>query len=330
MQKKLLHSLFLLFSLMINAQEKNDTLQKAVPKIVSDKLPTARMLDVQFQQYLPTDYESESNGQPAEKGVISNHNRLRVAANIPIYEKPRFRLTGSLIYKFESYELSDVQDALANPVNYDSNQEFHYFSTILSYNYKATLFKKPFICNTSIIADGSNKGYERIKGNINATLVLNKTERNTLAIGLLLNLDPSAPLPAFPILTYEHKFENNPWTFDFILPQRLFFKRPLLESGRISIGAEMGGDGFYIYPNQAGYKEVYEYRQLEIKSGITYEYNLGNGLFSTFKAGFSNVLKSKITERGKSSKDYVWKSKQDGTVYFSLGISYSPRSNYDK
>ena len=142
----------------------------------------------------------------------------------------------------------------------------------------------------------------------------------------MVNLDPSAPLPAFPIVTYEHKFESNPWTFDFILPQRLFFKRPLLENGRISIGAEMGGDGFYIYPSQPGYKEVYEYRQLEIKSGITYEYDLGNGLFSTFKAGYSNVLKSKITERGSSTKDYVWKSEQDGTAYFSLGISYSPKS----
>ena len=330
MQKKLLLSLLLLFSLMINAQQKNDTLQQAVQKTISDKFPTARMLDVQFQRYLPTDYESESNGQPDAKGVISNHYRLKAAANIPIYEKTRFRLTGSLIYKFESYQLSDVQVPLGNAVNYDTKNDFHYFSTILSYNYKAMLFKKPFICNTSIIADGSNKGYERIKGNITATLVLKKNEYNTFAIGLLVNLDPSAPLPAFPIVSYEHKFESNPWTFDFILPQRIMFKRPLLNDGRISIGAEMGGDGFYIYPNQPGYKEVYEYRQLEIKSGITYEYNLGNGLFSTFKAGFSNVLKSKITERGESAKDYVWKSKQDGTAYFSLGISYSPRSKSNK
>lgn len=331
MQKAIIFFIILLLSIVAKGQNKNDTLRKAVQKALADKFPSARMFDVQFQQYLPTDFESELNGNDFEKGEITNHSKVKAIVNLPIYKKPRFMLTGTLSYRYEHFDLNDVQDLTGNtaaPYNYSA--EFHYFSTIVSFTYYAKLFKKPLVYNASFIADGSNKGYERIKGMIAASLVLKKTERTTMTAGLLVNIDPTAPIPLSPIFTLEHKFQSNPWTFDLILPQRILFKRPLLENGRISVGTEMGGDGFYIYPNQTGYKNVYEYRQLELKSGITYEYNLGNGLLSTFKTGLSNVFNSRISERGQSTNDYIWKSKQDAAVYFLLGFSYNPFSKPKK
>lgn len=311
-------------SFAANAQDET-AVKKEVRKEIADKFAVARVFDVQYQQYLPSDYDAKLFGREYESGEIQNRMKLRVAANIPFLRKPRWTLTSSFNYKYESFELADVanrQDA-SIPV-YSKTMDFHYLSAAVSFTYFARLFKKPFIYNFSVIADGTEKDVQRLKGLFAATLVLKKTERTTMTAGIIGLLDPASVVPVLPVFTLEHRFENSPWTFDFILPQRLFFKRPLFENGRLSLGTELASEGFYVALNQPGLARVYDFRQLELRSGITYEHKLHKSVIATFKGGIANVFNSRLTERGKSTNDYIYNTTQDGTGYFSVGVSFNP------
>lgn len=274
---------------------------------------------------MPTDFDSELFDIPFEEGEIKNHNRLSVSVNLPIIMKPKWNITTSLRYQYESFELNGVSNRLNNSIpTYDRNLDYHYLSGVLSFTYFSKLFNKPFIYNASVIVDGTEKDAERIKGFFGTTIILKKTERTTIGVGLIVLVDPTSPVPATPTFLMEHKFEKSPWVFDFILPQRLMFKRDLFKNGRLSLGTELNANGFYTYVNQPGFGKVYDYRTLEINSGVTYEHCFGKSIIGSFRAGFANVFNARVSERGEKTSNYVSSSNQDGNGYFSVGFSFNP------
>lgn len=310
--------------LFANAQEE-EKLKQQVKAALTDRFPSTRIFDVRFEQYLPTDFDSELFGLPYQKGEITNHYRLSASANLPVIKKQRWNITSSFRYRYEAFELTDVASQTDNSIPvYNEKVDYHYLSGALSFTYFSRLFKKPFIYNASIIVDGTEKDAERIKGLISATLILKKTQRTTLGVGAVVFIDPTSQLPAVPAFLIEHRFQNSSWTLDFILPQRFLFKKDWLKNGRISLGSELNSNGFYTYVNQPGFAKVYDYRVLEINSGLTYEHCFGKNTIATFKTGLATVFNSRASERGKNTNDYIFSSHQNGTAYFSLGFSYNP------
>jgi len=324
-------TLFLFSSAMlcfsVNAQEtetdKPTDKQKAQAAI-AEKFPFARVFDVKYTQYLPQDFDSELRDNDFISGRIKNKSKLNVIANIPVLMKPKWNITASASYKYEHAELEGVKDfAGTAQQDYNKDYDYHYVSAALSFTGFTKLFNRPFIYNASFIADGTERSAERIKGFVGGTFVLKANAKTKITLGLIVLIDPASPVPAAPVFTLEHKF-NNGWIADIILPQRMFIKHDVFTNGRIYLGTELIADGFYLQSSTFGVGKVFDYRQLELRSGLTYEHWFSDGLIGTFKTGLSNVFNSKVTERGKSTTDYIYSTKQDGTGYFSLGFSYNP------
>ncbi|WP_367770396.1 hypothetical protein AB3G33_13460 [Flavobacterium sp. WC2421] len=322
MIKKIICILILCNSLHTFAQEK--TSLKTFGKAITDKFPTTRTFDVQYEQLGTTNFNSKLFDLPFENGRIDNHSRFKVAFNLPFYvsNSKRFVLTSSLRYKYETFDLGT--SANTNPIGPFSNdkQEFHYLSGSISATYISTLFKKPIIYNATFTVDGNEKNAQRVKGLITANLVIKKTEFTTMTIGALVSLDPSSIIPVTPIFTYNHKFENTKWDIDFVLPQRLLFRRQLLENGRVSFGTELNSENFYLDLNTPELKGIYELNQLELKSGITYEFRFTPKLYGLFKTGLDNVINTRITKKGERTNKYIYDQKVDPQFYFRLGVSY--------
>lgn len=313
-----------LLCLAVNAQETEETNKQTMQAAIADKFPFARVFDVKYVQYLPKDFDSKLFDNDFMDGRIKNQSKLNIAANIPVIMKPKWNVTASAAYKYESVELEGVKSFDGTPlVEFNNKQDFHYLSAALSFTYFSTLFKKPFIYNASFIADGDERNAQRIKGFVGGTIVLKANAKTKIAAGLIVLIDPSSPVPAAPVFTLEHKF-NSGWIADIILPQRMFIKHDIFSNGRISLGTELIADGFYLNSSQPGFAKVYDYRQLETRSGATYEHWFGDGLIGTFKVGLANVFNSRITERGENTNDYIFSTTQNGTGYFSLGFSYNP------
>lgn len=307
------------------AQEKDKSMQ-SFGKAVTDKFPTTRIFDVQYEQLTPTNFDSELFGKDFERGRIDQHNRLKVAFNMPFYvsDSKRFILTASLRYKYETYGFDEINNAITSTAYTRETHDFHLFTTAISATYVSSLFKKRVIYNATVSVDGNQENVQRVKGFATATLVLKKTANTTITIGAMAILDPSSIIPLTPLFTYNHKFENSKWDIDFILPQRLLFRREILENGRISVGTELNSESFYLHLNGENLKGIYEMNQLELKSGLTYEYRITPKVITFFKGGVNNVLFSRITERGQRTNRYVYDHKEETQGYFRVGISYNP------
>lgn len=323
MRTKIISLFTLCLSLQTIAQEK--TSMKSFGKSVTDKFPTTRTFDVQYEQLGATNFDSKLFGEPLEKGRIDNHNRLKFAFNMPFYvsNSKRFVLTSSLRYKYESYDLGQNNNNSDAPFS-SGKEEFHYLATSLSATYKAKLFNKPIIYNATATIDGNQENVQRLKGIVSATLVLKRTANTTITVGALAMLDPSSIIPITPLFSYNHKFENSKWDFDFILPQRLLFRRELFENGRIAFGTELNSDNFYLNLDTSQLKGIYELNQLELKSGVTYEHRFTPKIAGLFKAGINNVISTRITERGDRTTKYIYEQNEEAQAYFRFGISYNP------
>ncbi|MDG1811957.1 MAG: hypothetical protein P8H13_08475 [Polaribacter sp.] len=159
---------------------------------------------------------------------------------------------------------------------------------------------------------------------IGASLIIKRTATTTMTVGIISFIDPTSQLPFLPTFTYNYKFGNS-WEFDFILPQRILFRKPIAAKGRLSLGTEFGGNGFYV--NTSGvnnFPKVLEYSQLEVNTGAIYEHKFSNQIIATFKGGLTNFISNRLTEKGKANKDYLYNNTQEPSGYFNIGISFNP------
>lgn len=335
MKTKIISVLFFCVTLPIFAQKNevrvNDSIKEETPiktlvKKVTDKFPTSRFFDLQFEQMGPTNYDSELFGNRLERGRIENHNRVKATFNMPFFSSKtkRFVLTSSLRYKYETYEFGNIYN-INSTLNYTrGKEEIHYFAGALSATYISTLFKKPIIYNATATVDGNQDNIQRFKGIVSASIVLKRTPNTTITLGALAIIDPSTIIPITPVFTYNHKFKNSKCDIDFILPQRLLFRRGLLENGRFSFGTELNSENFYLNLNGENLKGVYELNQLELRSGITYEHHFSPKIIGLFKAGINNIVSTRITEKGERTSKYVYEQMEEAQGYFKIGISYNP------
>ena len=322
---------FVLISIFASAQVKQSKLKNVTDSIIRAEFPRTRVFNIEYGHSFSRDFESKVFDENFQKGEITNQKSINLSANIPIYNYKKWTFTASGNYKFNEVEFNNL-DNIATSTLYEQNGtvNFHNFSTAISTTLFSSLFKKPLIYNGSIIVDGNDKGIERLKAFIGASIILKRTANTTITTGLIAFIDPTSQIPFFPTFTYNHKFENSPWEFDFILPQRVIFRRPISSFGRLSLGTEFGGNGFYVNVNEPNFPEVFEYSQLEINSGVTYEHKLSNNLIATFKGGLTNFVSNRLTEKGEPNKDYIYKNKQDATGYFNVGFSFNPFAKMKK
>ena len=97
-------------------------------------------------------------------------------------------------------------------------------------------------------------------------------------------------------------------------------RKNVFQNGRLSLGTELGGTSFYLYSNT----KRYEYRQVEINSGATYEHTLGANIIGTLKTGIRAAPSSRIFEKQESFNNFMFEANAKPSFYFNVGISYNP------
>lgn len=324
MKRIALLAAFVLSINFLNAQDESQ-FKKTATNIIRAEFPRARMLDIEFTQSLSRDFSSTLFDESFQEGNIKNQKGMVATVNFPFYRNQKWTVTASGSFSYHEFEFDELTNISSTSTFQQNNiATFHNFSSAISTTYFSTLFKKPFIYNASVIVDGNNEGVERIKGLIGGSLILKRDANTTLTVGAIVFVDKTAQIPFFPTFSYNYKFKNSPWEFDFILPQRLYFRRSLNKTSRITVGSEFGGNGFYVNADAPGFPKVSEYSQLEIKSGLMYENMITRNLIITAKGGIIHFISNRLTEKGEPTKDYVYENNQDAAGYFSVGVSFNP------
>jgi len=317
--------IFLFSNQLIFSQEEESGVIEEATKQIKAEFPRTRILNFEYGQSLSRDFDSELFGEEFQEGEIKNQKNFNASLNLPFYYTEKFVLTASANYSFNEFEFDGLQNTSETVIfEQDGIVGFHNFSGSVSGTYFSQLFGKPVIYNASVIVDGNDKGFERLKGLVGASLIMKRTERTTITLGAIAFVDPTSQIPFFPTFTYKHNFKNSLWEFDFILPQRLLFRRYIGENSRLSIGSTFGGNGFYVNVNAPDFLNVFEYSQLEINSGLIYEYRLSDYIITTVKGGLTNFISNRLTEKGEPTEDFIYENDQNATGYFNVGFSIDP------
>lgn len=294
-------------------------LPKRAVVYAADKFAIARPLNIEFTNASPYNFTSVRGDNSLPESKVNSFTQAKVSANFNFIKRKTWLLGATAGYKYTSVE-ADMTNPFTQEIQ-TLNNDFHYLFSSVNFSYFSTLFNKRTIYSSSIIVDGSDQHFERIKGLFSGVMVLKANARTKMTVGVLVNVDASAQTPFVPIFTYEHKFSNG-LIMDITLPKSLYLRKYVFNSGRISLGTELDRTSFYLY-NIDGTSQRYEYRQLDINSGLIYEHAIGDFVI-TAKTGMKLTPSGRLFRKEDSFNDAVYEIKPDPTFYFNVGVSFNP------
>lgn len=298
---------------IVSAQKK-DSIPLKVRAFFADKIPQNRDLNIEFTQTTPYSFSSKLQGSELPDQKVKSFQQIKAGANIYFIKNRSWLLSTALNYRYTGI---DTEEPVIS--GGEKKNDYHYHSEALNLSYFLKLWGKTAIYSASISTDGSDQHFERIRGMVSASVILKATPKTKILIGLAGIIDPSSQIPVLPVFAYESRF-NNGWLLDVLLPQKVLIRKNISSNGRLSLGSEMDNTSFYVYRSS----RTYEFRQLEINSGVIYEHNLGSNFIGTLKTGIRAIPQARAFDKEESFKDYIFQASFKPSFYFNVGISYNP------
>lgn len=287
---------------------------------VIDKFAMARPLNMEFYSTAAHNFNIKKGDIEGPELKMNSYYQAKANMNIHWVKKKNWLLSTTHGYSYTHMEVEGNAAAADKPAALD--KDFQYLSSSLNFSYFSSAFKKRMIYNASVVVDGSEQHLERVKGLASAVMVLKGTLQTKMAIGVMVNIDPSTQIPVIPVFTYEHKF-NSGLIVDLTLPKSAYLRKHVFShTGRISMGSELNVNSFYLY-NVDATAQKYEYRQIDINSGLMYEHALGHFVF-TGKAGVRSLVRGRAFKKEDSFDKPVAEVNADTPFYFNVGVSFNP------
>lgn len=311
----------LIFSAECFSQNRDSlNMPRRVETFAADKFAVTRPLNVEFIYSAPYNFTSEQQGKALPESKVTGFTQLKISGNYNFIKRKSWMLGASAGYRRTSIE-ADITPSVAGGIK-NVNDEFHYLYSSVNFTYFSKLFNKRTIYASSLLVDGSERYFERVKGLITASMILTSNQHTKLIVGMLVNIDPSAQAPFMPTIAYEHKFSNG-FSADVTFPRYLYLRKLVHTNGRLSFGTEIDRTSFYLY-NLDSTTQKYEYRQLDLNSGFVYEHILTKYLLLTVKTGMKMTPSGRIFRKEDSFGDPVYKTTPDPSFYFNIGVSFNP------
>lgn len=288
----------------------------------TDKIAIARPLNIEFSLPAPYNFSSKRGNTPLQDGRVNDFTQLKVNANVNFLKKKTWMLGATAGYRYIGAESNMFEPVTNNPTVI--KEDFHYLFSSLNFTYFSTLFNKRTIYSSSVIVEGSDQHFERVKGMLTGVMVLKGTAKTKMTVGLAVNIDPTAQVPVIPVFTYEHRFDNG-LIADVTLPKSVYMRKYLFKNtGRVSLGAEMDQTTFYVYNiDGSNPDQRFQYRQLDINSGIIYEHAIGDFII-TGKTGIKLTPSGRLFRKEDNFNDAVFEITPDPVFYFNVGVSFNP------
>jgi hypothetical protein len=295
---------------------------KRAEAYAADKFAIARPLNIEFIYTTPYNYTSEKGGKSLPESKVTGFSQIKMSANFNFIKRKTWLLGATVGYRYTTTE-ADITEPVTLGIK-AVDHDFHYFFSSVNFSYFSTLFNKRTIYTSSLLVDGSEKHFERVKGLVTGTIILKASQRTKIAAGILVNIDPSAQSLLVPTFSFEHKFRNG-LIADIIFPKSLYLRKYVFTNGRISLGAELDRTSFYVYDID-GTSQKYEYRQLDINSGLTYEHVIAKRFVVTAKTGMKFTSTGRLFRKEDSFGSPVVQTTPDPAFFLNIGVSFNPFS----
>lgn len=291
-----------------------DSLAKDFRSVVARNFSRYRTINMYWEMKSAHDYTFTADGKEIEKGRKRNLHTIRLSTMIPILKKRQLSLYANVQYA------SYVFDTAEEPSAIFSEHSYNQYSGGIYASYLTTLFKRPFVLSADISADGWDGGWGILQGRFVAALVLARGKRTGFTFGVAgMTL---GKVPVLPVISYWCRFSNPDWSVDITLPSQLYL-RYQHGSQRVSAGASMNSDNFYLKTDLENIPSVCCYSEAALKPEILYEYIINRHFYLSARAGISTVIKGALYTKSRKELSTEIEQKRSLIPFFNVGVSYS-------
>lgn len=329
--KKLFFILIMAVSfLTAHSQVISDSLANDFRTFMAKNFSRYRTVNLYWETKMAHDYNFNLDGNEVEKMRKKNLHTLKASTMIPILKLKHVSLYSHLEYNRYQFDAFDKQTGQRSDVFQQA--AYDYYAGGLNGSYYFGLFNKPMIVSASVSVDGWNKGFGMVYGSFSVVMVFKNTERTSFSMGVMARTLFDS-MPVMPIITWWHRFNNPRLSVDITMPGQ-FYLRYELNKQRISAGASMSSENFYLKTSLDGAPSISYYSDAVLKSEIHYEYIINKSLYISAHAGVSMVMKSGLyrknrkgikvkDEEGNTEVEPIVKQDRSPIPFFNVGISYS-------
>lgn len=212
-----------------------------------------------------TDYHWETtDGHLLENGRLRQGVNARLKANVRLIGSQRFSLAFNPFYNFSTRSLKANDDGpkLDMPIP----DAHHHYGGGLMATYNTKWLGKPFTLTGTITGNFSQYGYENFSAMAGALFTITRNRSTYLALGGLLLVGTSISWPLFPLIVYNHRFDDH-WSISCLETNNYLYYQasPKL---RCALGMEIVTDKIFIRPKREDLPEKMEISELSERFGL--------------------------------------------------------------
>jgi hypothetical protein len=288
------------------------------------RYPGLRQASVTATVFGSGHFDSRLNNKDLASG---NSENVRISSffNVPLGKWNGNVLRGTIYHNAQFFHIRDVSNALTEPQL--SNGHIRKSTIGLSLNFSRTgrLFKAPVIYSAVFTAISDNLSSVK-RFNFNGSLIfpIRHTADAYLAIGVLVLIDPSAPLPVLPTVNYVRRLSGSGLQLILDLPQSLTLKQPVSQKAWIYLGTQANTFTSFYRSGNPSLPERFSYNTIEFKNGVGFEYLLGKLVILGISGGLNGYSSVIALAKGDHYNDAFIKSTNKATPYGEFNISLLP------
>ena len=269
-------------------------------------------------------FDSDLNEKAFASGKSQNA-RISSFFAIPITQWNGNVISATIYHNQQFFQVSEVDNPLpGTPLN---NDDFTKSTLGLSLNFSRTdaIFHTPVVYSAVFTAISDNlKSVKRFNVNASIAFPVKHTADVSLSLGALVQIDPSAPFPVLPIVSYYRRLANNGLHLILDFPQGVTLKQPVSKNAWIYVGSTANTFTSFYQPNNPTLPERFSYNTIELKTGPGFEYLFGKYLMLGISGGVNTIVSSTFVAKGDHYKDAFVKNTNKATPYGELRISLLP------
>lgn len=300
-----------------SAQTVTDSLADDFRSVVARHFSRYRTVNLYWEMKGSHNYTFTAGGKEIAKGRKRDLHAIRFSTMIPVLRKKSFSLYGNLQYSSYLTRFTDT------PSRIFTKEDYSHYQGGLRASYFVTLFGRPLLLSADVSVDGWNDGWGMLQGRFVAAMVLARKERTGISAGLAAMT--LGEVPVVPVFSYWHRFNNPDWSVDITLPSQMYL-RYQRKSQRISAGASMSVDNFYLHTDLPDLPQVCYYSEAAMKPEIMYEYIINRHFYLSARAGLSIPLKGGLYTKGREAIEIdgdELEQNRSAVPFFHVGVSYS-------
>lgn len=323
-------ALLLVLALQASAQqpsaEKMKRMMDSIKSVYIDmaalRNPALRQASISYETFGSGRITSKLRDQPFIQGRLQT-SRITTHFNVPIMHIKRNIIAATVTARKQTTDLYDVENYNPDLQIAETKFDKSTISLMLSGTRLDTLFHRPAVLSAtfSAVADPESWQHRFVFTGLMA-LTLKQTKQTSVTAGLLVLLDPSAPLPLIPFVSYYHKFDGERGEL-FLDPSRLSFRKQLAQRHFLWVSNNIGSNLMMFDVKKELIPRESVYTTLELKSGLTYEYQFTRKTVLTVSGGALSTLTSKMLKQNENSDPFI-KSTHRIVPYAQVSISCLP------